>query len=250
VNLFIVTGASRGLGWSVAKLLLEEGHAVVGVARSEIPTPAPGPGPWVALQKDLARTEELDAMMREVFQRLIPDRFQAIHLVNNAAVIEPVGFAAGNQPEKIKANIDINLTAPMILCSSFLRHLDAFKGWLTITNVSSGVAERPLVSWSAYSTAKAGLKLYSHALAQEVAQEAAPARKLKVVSFSPGVMDTEMQATIRSQSLEAFPEVERFHELKRSGQLLAPDEVATTLIELLRHPEKIKKIDINVFDLM
>jgi benzil reductase ((S)-benzoin forming) len=246
MDLFIVTGASKGLGLSLAKLLLLENQTVVGIARSPITVPCPDPGRFFAIQQDLAQTHRLNDVITGIFEQLPPEPLSSIHLINNAAIIEPVGLADTNPPGQIKANLDINLMAPMILCSSFLRRLKDFRGWLTITNVSSGVAERPLASWSAYSTAKAGLKLYSHALAQETPKD----RKLKVLSFSPGVMDTDMQATIRDQSAEAFPEVERFHALKRNQQLLAPDEVARILIDLLKSPEKLKRVDLNVLDLM
>lgn len=55
----------------------------------------------------------------------------------------------------------------------------------------------------------------------------------KVIAFSPGVMDTDMQGTIRSSSEEAFADVENFKRYKEQGMLRDTDTVAGVLVELV-----------------
>lgn len=55
----------------------------------------------------------------------------------------------------------------------------------------------------------------------------------KIIAFSPGVMDTDMQETIRSSSKDAFKDLERFKDLKESNKLLKAEAVADALVDLV-----------------
>ena len=68
----------------------------------------------------------------------------------------------------------------------------------------------------------------------------------KFLDFSPGVMDTGMQATIRKQSAKDFTRVEEFIEMKENNQLLSPALVATSLYGLLKDPTNIKKTHYDI----
>ena len=132
-----------------------------------------------------------------------------------------------------------------MIANAFLDLTEEFDGWRTITNVSSGVAERAKASWSSYSAAKAGLRIYSQALAQEMSEYP----KTRVLSFNPGIMDTEMQKVIREQSEDVFAEVGKFRGYKEEGKLVPPAEVARKLLSLLENPEQIQKVEYSVAEL-
>jgi NAD(P)-dependent dehydrogenase (short-subunit alcohol dehydrogenase family) len=51
--------------------------------------------------------------------------------------------------------------------------------------------------------------------------------------MAPGVVDTDMQATIRGSELDAFPQRARFEELKSSGSLATPEDTARKIIDYL-----------------
>ena len=74
-----------------------------------------------------------------------------------------------------------------------------------VTTISSGAALRPLASWSAYCTAKAGLDMWTRCLAEEGAQH-----NITAVSVAPGIVNTGMQTAIRSASEEDFPLLDNF----------------------------------------
>ena len=59
----------------------------------------------------------------------------------------------------------------------------------------------------------------------------------KVIAFSPGVMDTDMQGTIRSSSQESFADVENFKRYKEQGMLRDTDKVAEVLVKLVNETD-------------
>ncbi len=74
----------------------------------------------------------------------------------------------------------------------------------TIVNVSSGAAHRALEGWSAYCASKAGLAM----LTKSIAEEYGPAG-IRVFGFGPGMVDTEMQATVRASGINPISRVPR-----------------------------------------
>ena len=56
------------------------------------------------------------------------------------------------------------------------------------------------------------------------------------VSFGPGIMDTDMQSTIRSSSEDNFKDLERFKKFKENGDLLTPLTVAKAIKRLVEEP--------------
>lgn len=55
----------------------------------------------------------------------------------------------------------------------------------------------------------------------------------KIIAFSPGIMDTDMQSMIRSSSKEQFTEIERFKDYKTNKSLRNTDIVAGVLIDII-----------------
>jgi len=240
MEFFILTGASRGLGAAIVDEILKRGHKAAAIARS----PLKARDHVDIFPHDLNEIEKLSQLMEKILSKHDLEAFSAIHLINNAAVLEPMGPPTHLDARDLEKNIRTNLVAPMVLAGAFLKQTEDFSGIRTVVNISSGVADSPLASWSAYSAAKSGLKNFSHALALELKGD----NKTKVISFSPGIMDTEMQALIRRQTKETFAEVERFRRYKEDGHLLPPTTVARTLLHLLENPIRLSKVDVNVYD--
>jgi benzil reductase ((S)-benzoin forming) len=118
----------------------------------------------------------------------------------------------------------------MLITDAFVRETQDWKCPKKVLNMSTGAARRPISGWSAYCAAKAGLEMYAHSLVLE--QESSP-YPVKVVSFSPGVVDTEMQQEIRHADPSIFPELNKFISYKEQGKLLNPEEVADAIIALI-----------------
>lgn len=99
-----------------------------------------------------------------------------------------------------------------------------------IVNVTSGAADHPIRGWNVYGATKAAMNMHTRVAGLE--QEHA-ADSHKIIAFSPGIMDTEMQGTIRSADEKAFSEIDQFVSFKTNGELRQPAQVAETLVNLI-----------------
>jgi len=131
---------------------------------------------------------------------------------------------------------------PIYLSGLFLELTKIWEGARVIANISSGAALRPIDGWSMYCTSKSGLKMFSDCLSGEK-------NEVKTLNFNPGVMDTNMQSTIREQEEGNFSRVSEFRELKEKNRLAPTDKVAMCLIKLLREHDLIQKNWYDVKDL-
>jgi NAD(P)-dependent dehydrogenase (short-subunit alcohol dehydrogenase family) len=137
----LVTGAGRGIGRAVAGQLAAEGATVLLVARSrdELEETArlvrDDGGEAVVLPADLADGDHIN----EVARRAGEVNAGVDILVNNAAVVWPLGPSVGVAPTEWAAAIGINLTAAATLTFALLPAMLERK-WGRVVNVSSGVA--------------------------------------------------------------------------------------------------------------
>jgi NAD(P)-dependent dehydrogenase (short-subunit alcohol dehydrogenase family) len=140
--------------------------------------------------------------------------------------VGPIGPVGTLDPDDIAAAIATNLAAPAALGDAFLR---AFThGERRVINVSSGMAAMSLAGSALYCAAKAGLESLTRTMAAESDDPA-----LQTIAIRPGVVDTPMQAHLRSQSASRLPDVAKFVEFHRSGRLAAAAGVAATIVERL-----------------
>ena len=147
-------------------------------------------------------------------------------LVNNAAVVSPLGKVWEVSPRAWQQAININLFGPYLFARTLLPHM-LERGSGSIINVSSGAADLALEGASAYTASKAGLERLSQTLAAEV-----KGTNIVVTVFRPGIVDTAMQAEIRDTPANRFPQVERWHQWHQKGQLSSPSEPALGILWL------------------
>ncbi|MRX73183.1 (S)-benzoin forming benzil reductase [Bacillus lacus] len=234
MDVYIVTGASRGLGESLAKQVLKKGAAVVCIARNvnqQLQSFAEeAEGTLYVVRSDLSVPEEADQAMDKAFSFLQLNDAFSVTLINNAGMVEPISPVGKTDTASLSSQVNLNLLAPMILSSAFTRLLENFQGKKRIVNISSGAASNPYQGWSAYCSTKAGLDMFTKTLAAEQRDHSAP---VESISFSPGVMDTEMQKIIRETNKNDFAHVDRFREHYIKGELRSTDFVAELLLNLL-----------------
>ena len=229
----IVTGASRGLGAAVALWLGKAGCTVGLVARSgsELKRVAKDVeqlgGMSAPFDADVADPNACRSVVEETTKRF--GRLDA--LVNNAAVLQPLAPVAQTDPGDWRYNIEVNLLGPFYMTRAAIPELKKQKG--RIVNVSSGAANTPIASASAYCVTKAALNYFTRLLAEEE-------RGLTCVAVRPGVVDTEMQALIRREGPKTMPpeRVEYFISLKAEGSLEPPRIPARSIAWLALHAPK------------
>jgi NAD(P)-dependent dehydrogenase (short-subunit alcohol dehydrogenase family) len=209
----LVTGGNRGIGLAAVKALAQAGATVHFTARSAANI--------AAAQRDLGpikATGHLANMTDHTAMSTLLDHGFDI-LINNAGVIGPIGRMLDISPEDWAANIETNLIAAFQATQTAMRHMVA-KGGGTIVNLSSGAAHRPMEGWSAYCSGKAGLAMLTRAIHEEYAPQG-----IRVFGFAPGVVDTDMQGSIRASGINAVSKIPR--------ENLAPaDEPAKAIVWL------------------
>jgi len=231
-NCFIVTGTTSGLGLAFIQNLIENDHLVYSISRKESPylLELKSNVNFKHFNCDLADELQVNNTLESVFELIDLYAIASVTLINNAGTINPIGNVGKNESKALYNSIDTNLKAPIVFSNYFIEQTQKFAIKKYILNISSGAGRKPYAGWATYCAAKAGLDLFTTCIGEEQKEEQFP---VKAISFAPGVVDTEMQVTIRSTKKEDFDAVTRFIELKNTNQLLAPEFVAQKLLELL-----------------
>lgn len=236
-QLYILTGASRGMGLGLARALLQPGHQLLCISRREnAQLAAQAQQAGCKLEQwplDLAHSREAAAMLRQWLGK--PGlRCSGATLINNAGMIPQIAPLSAIAPDDLAQALRVDLEAPMALSAAFLA---ATEGWgvpRRILNISSGLGRRPMASQAIYCAAKAGMDHYTRCLALE---EALKPNGAKVCALAPGVIDTDMQVQLRGANDAAFPDRSRFEQLKTGGQLDSPEEAARKVLAYLNRPD-------------
>ncbi len=235
----LVTGAGRGIGRAIAVGLAQAGADVLVTARSAdelaetvatIESAGPGAGQARAVAADIA-----DGRQRQRVIDAGQARGRVDVLVNNAATVEPLGASAGVSAGDLRQAFELNVIAPAALAAAVIPGMIA-AGWGRIVNVSSGIAASPgsMIGGNAYAATKAALEAHAVNLAAELAGGG-----VTVNIYRPGLVDTAMQAWIRSQDPARIGAGlhERFQRSYAEGSLVTPDEAAAALLAHLLGPD-------------
>lgn len=222
----VVTGVSKGLGEAIAANLLTRGFDVIGIGRSA--AARLGSDAFRLVAADLADLDALPALVENMFNELATRRLASIAVVSNAAVGGPAGTFGQLEAGEIVASLAVNLAAPMIIANAFVRAFRLAAADRRLLNVSSGAAVHPIPGAGVYNVAKAGLEMLTSAIAAEQ-----PASGLRAITIRPGIIDTPMQAFMRSQPAERVPAVGMFQAFHQNRQLVPPDVVAAKIVDRL-----------------
>jgi 3-oxoacyl-[acyl-carrier protein] reductase len=218
----LVTGAGRGLGAATALALAEAGADVALLGRTAATLDAVGQAigergrQSVSVVADTADWKQVRAAVAEVEQTLGPVAI----LVNNAAVVTVAGRVAEMDPATWAHDLAVNVNGPFY-CTRAVVGSMVKRGWGRILNVTSGAGVRPMAGAAAYSASKAALNFFTEILATELKGTGVVA-----IAVSPGMMDTDMQADMRSIPL---PETDLFRKAHAQGWLRPADESATLM---------------------
>lgn len=218
----LVTGGGRGLGAATALALAEAGADVALLGRSEsyLETVAGAIrqrgrlAAWTVA--DVAVWADVRDAIAEMSESLGPIDI----LINNAATEGVTTRLEQMDPNVWAEELAVNLTGPFHCARATIPAMRQ-RGWGRILNVTSGAAQRPITRKAAYSVAKAGVDHLTRALAAEL-----DGAGVVAIAVSPGMMDTEMQARLRSSPER---DMDPFRQAASGGMLRPPEEPAALL---------------------
>ncbi len=184
----VLTGASGGIGRSVAEKLSAEGARLILVARNERNLTALlddlGGAPHVAVAADLGDAEGRRRMLEFCKQ---VDSGGIDVLVNNAGINEFSLFEEQSQAA-ITNLININLVAPMLVCQDLLPLLRKAKD-ARIVNIGSTFGSIGYPGFGAYCASKFGLRGFTESLRRELADT-----DLQVTYIAPRATQTDLNS--------------------------------------------------------
>jgi 3-oxoacyl-[acyl-carrier protein] reductase len=230
----LVTGAGRGIGRAIALALAKAGARVALVARTvaELDSVAAEIAAGGFERPSVVVADMRDpAQIGDAARRVADELGQVDILVNNAAVVWPLGATADLDPLAWEAAFQINVFAVLRMTQEVLPGM-LERGRGRVVGVSSGIVAHPgaMVGGNAYAASKAALEAHVVNLAAEL-----DGTGVTVNVFRPGAVDTAMQAWIREQEPAAIGAAlhERFVTGYESGTLLTPEDSAGALVEHL-----------------
>lgn len=226
---YVVTGASKGLGRAIAKHLAQLGHPIIAVSSDAVSLGLAGAEfadiqpDSITITCDLADRADIATAAEQIKAKTT----WIAGVVHNAGIISPIKPMAEVDRADWARNIQINLVGVQDLTNRLIPVMGGNQQ-SRVTTISSGASLNPVSGWSAYCVAKAGLDMWSKCLAHEGADS-----NISSISVAPGIVDTDMQKTIRSSNENDFPSHKTFVELHNDGQLVQPKVVAEKLSQLI-----------------
>jgi benzil reductase ((S)-benzoin forming) len=220
-TVFIITGTTRGLGESLLEKLMMLYPEAWFIAINRSIMSDTSDTRLRSVLCDLAVELDLNAIFGNVSNELKEAR--DIIFINNAAVIEPILPAYQVDPHSIQKSFNVNCASPIAI-SNFLVSNHSDKN-LTLVNISTGAALRPIYAWSLYCSTKAYTRMFLDVLKLENAH-------LQLIHFDPGTMDTQMQRSIRDAA-KKYEALRPFEEIFQKNKLKSVSDAANELVNLL-----------------
>lgn len=212
----LVTGASRGIGKSIAQQLVTQGAIVIGTATSDNGAAAISEyliaSGGVGMKLNVTEQGAVDELVKTIIKDFGPIEI----LINNAGITRD-NLLMRMKDEEWQSIIDTNLSAIFSLSKAVLRGMMK-KRFGRIVSIGSVVGCAGNAGQANYAAAKAGVIGFSKSLAREVAS-----RGITVNVVAPGFIDTDMTKALTDEQREAI-----FKDIP-ANRLGQPEEVAATV---------------------
>lgn len=193
----LVTGAGRGIGAELVRVLVARGARVfAGVRSTEGDPPEELPAEATAFELDVTRQDDAERAVQRVREEV--GRLDA--LVNNAGVIDPIGHLETLPSDSLMPAFAVNVGGVHRMAVAALPLLKESRG--TIVNAGTGAASTAMEGWTAYCTSKAAMLMLSRMMELELGP-------LGIRTFFLGIppVDTAMQAAIRKAGLNPISRI-------------------------------------------
>ena len=200
-NVWLITGAGRGLGVDIAKAVLAAGHAVVATGRdaAKVAAAVGGHDALLAIKLDVTRPQDAQEAVEAIVAKL--GRIDV--LVNNAGNFF-AGFFEELSPEQVRNQIETLLFGPMNVTRAVLPVMRKQQSGLVVT-ISSTAGIAGQMFCTAYAAAKFGIEGWMESLTPEIAPFG-----IRTMLVEPGFFRTELltndSTTYAKPSIEDYAE--------------------------------------------
>jgi len=218
----VVTGASKGIGASIAEHLAAEGASVVvnyasskSGADAVVKRITDKGGKAISVQADISKPEDIKRLFAET--RSTYDKLDI--LVNNAGIYEfaPLESITAQHFHK---HFDLNVLGLLLATQEAVKLFGAKGG--SIINISSVVGPMPVATASVYSATKAAVDAVTIALSMELGP-----RRIRVNSLNPGMVETEGTLSAGIIESDFRKKVESETPL---GRIAVPEDIARAAV--------------------
>jgi len=215
----VVTGASKGIGASIAEHLAAAGAAVVvnyassrTGAEAVVARIAAAGGQALAVQADVSKPDQVAKLFAETKRAY----GKLDILINNAGIFEYEPLETIT-PEHFHKQFDLNVLGLLLATQEAVKLMSAEGG--SIVNVSSIVGQMPLPRASVYSATKAAVDAITVSLATELGP-----KHIRVNSINPGMVETEGLHSAGFAGGDFQKQIEQSTPL---GRIAQPKDIAT-----------------------
>ena len=221
---FLITGGASGIGLAVARLVVQQGGAV-GILDRDATALAQATsqmgGACHGLPCDVSDPVQVQQAVSSTVERL-----GRLNAVVNGAGVDHVARLDEITDEAWQRTLAVNLTGTMVVCRAAVPHLRRSGGG-TIVNISSGAGLSPLPGRSAYCATKAGVIMFSKALAMELAAD-----HIRVNAVCPGAVDTPLFRSSWEEQQDPQGTLQTIKERYALKRVAAPEEIAQAVLYL------------------
>lgn len=230
MTIYIISGVSKGLGYSLAENLLkseDENTKVMGLSRNmpDFVIRFPKYFDWV--KTDFKNPEEISINLEFALKKYSPTK---IVYISNAGDINPINKIGEIASQEMIDSLSVNIISP-VNCINYLFNNYSNIEKLFIINITSGAANKAIKGWSLYSSAKAYMKTFFDIMVEEMKDTTYGG--IIVKQIDPGAMDTDMQEDIRNAKVSS-EQLDRLKNLYENNNLKQPKEVAEMIIQSIR----------------
>ncbi len=191
----LVTGAGKGIGAELVRLLHENG-ATVYAGVYPVDSVETLPAGVARIKLDVTSQTDVDAALA----RISAEQGRLDVLVNNAGVINPIGRLADLATDDLAPAFAVNVMGVHRMVIACLPLLRASKG--TILNAGTGAATNAMEGWTAYCSTKAAMQMLTRMMALELGGDG-----LKIYFLGIPPTDTAMQGKIRASGLNPISQI-------------------------------------------
>ncbi len=235
-RVFIITGASSGIGEATARKLARHGAKVVLMARSEEKlidlkeSITNEGGQAIVASGDVTKSNDFKAVVEKAVEAF----GKVDGLINNAGLM-PLSFIEKLKTDEWEKMVDVNIKGVLNGVSAVLPQLIDNKGG-DIINISSMAAHRYFPGGAVYCATKSAVKMFSEGLRQELA----PKYGINVTSIEPGAVATNLTDTITDDDIK-----EQMSEMQKMTTLESED-IANAIYYALSQPKRVNINDVYI----